>query len=78
MTEKEEIENLGDFDVWFRVDDGVLELCAFTPLGKRLYYHRFADLSGESVGEELDYADAIRRGYEQAIEDVVEIMEDEG
>jgi len=79
MTEKEEIQRLGDVEIEFCVDNnGAINLTALTGVDLVIYKNRFVSEtpSGERVGEEIHRANAAARGYEQAIEDVVEIMED--
>lgn len=78
MTEKEEIQRLGDVEVEFGIDDGAIELYAIKGDDEEIHHRRFVSEtpSGERVGEEMHQANAAARGYEQAIEDVVEIMED--
>jgi hypothetical protein len=80
MTEKEEIEQLGDVAVEFGGFEEGVELYAVKGNGGTIHYHRFGSEtpSANRVAEELHHADAAARAYEQAIEDVVEIMEDEG
>jgi len=78
MIEKEEIEQLGDVAVEFGNFEGAIELYAMKGNGGTIHHHRFVSEtpSGERVGEEMHRANAAARGYEQAIKDVVEIMEE--
>jgi len=81
MTEKEEIEQLGDVEVEFDASgEDSLELYVYDGDGSEIYSSFFVDAkpAGDRVGEEMHRANAAARGYVQAIEDVVEIMEDEG
>jgi len=80
MTEREEIEQLGDVEIEFGFFEEGIELYAMKGNGGTIHHHRFVSEtpSDERVGEELHRANAAARGYEQAIEDVVDIMEDDG
>jgi hypothetical protein len=79
MTKKEEIQQLGDVEVEFDASgEDSLELHVYDGDGSEIYSSFFVDAkpTGDCVGERMHQANAAARAYEQAIEDVVEIMED--